>query len=330
MKKINIDIIRLIAAFMIVAIHTYPFEFISNDIDFLITRVLFRVAVPFFLMITGYFALKNDSNKLLKYTKKLAIIYGLSMLLYLPINIYNGYFHNFNIFVLLKDIFLTGTLYHLWYFPALILGIWLSYFLINKLSLKKSLIISLILYVIGIFGDSYYGLVSNLPLINTFYKIIFFFFDYTRNGIFYIPIFLIMGYSINKKELNFPINKYLYAIILVITLLFEGIITLKFNLYHHSSMYFSLIPLMYILFANIISNCESNTTIRSVGTYIYILHPFIIVILHFLKGVVPLSILNNSLVNYLLVSILSLIAALILNFIITKIKVYNSSKVSLQ
>lgn len=325
MKKINIDMLRLIAAFMIVAIHTYPFEFISNDLDFLITRVLFRVAVPFFLMITGYFTLKNDNKTLLKYTKKILLIYGLSIILYLPINIYNGYFNNFNILILIKDIFLTGTIYHLWYFPALILGLWLSYFLINKLSLKKSLIVSLILYTIGVFGDSYYGLIANIPFINMFYKVIFFLFDYTRNGLFFVPIFLIMGYSINKKEINIPIIKYPYAIIFLITMLLEGLITIKYNLYYHSSMYFSLIPLMYITFAYLMNNYESNPSIRSIGTYIYVIHPFIIVITHFLKRFIP--ILKNSLVNYILVCIISLIASLILNFIITKIKVYNSSKV---
>lgn len=325
MKKINIDMLRLIAAFMIVAIHTYPFEFISNDLDFLITRVLFRVAVPFFLMITGYFTLKNDNKTLLKYTKKILLIYGLSIILYLPINIYNGYFNNFNILILIKDIFLTGTIYHLWYFPALILGLWLSYFLINKLSLKKSLIVSLILYTIGVFGDSYYGLIANIPFINIFYKGIFFLFDYTRNGLFYVPIFLIMGYSINRKEIDVPIIKYPYAIIFLITMLLEGLIILKYNLYYHSSMYFSLIPLMYITFAYLMNNYESNPSIRSIGTYIYVIHPFIIVITHFLKRFIP--ILKNSLVNYILVCIMSLIASLILNFIITKIKVYNSSKV---
>ena len=329
MKKINIDILRLIAAFMIVAIHTYPFEFISADIDFLITRVLFRVAVPFFLMITGYFTLsKNNKDILIKYTKKISLIYGICFLLYLPINIYNGYFHNFHILSFLKDIFLTGTFYHLWYFPALILGIWICYLFINKLSLKKSLIIAVILYIIGIFGDSYYGLIASIPLINLLYKPIFFLFDYTRNGILYVPIFLLMGYAINKKSFEISKNKYPYIFIFIITLIIEGIITLKFNLYRHSSMYFSLIPLMYMLFSYLMNNYTSNKDIRSLGTYIYILHPFFIVVMHFVSKIIKLSILNNSLVNFILVALLTSIASFLIDYIIKKINVYNSSKAS--
>ncbi|MDE5630933.1 MAG: hypothetical protein K2I70_04965, partial [Bacilli bacterium] len=95
----------------------------------------------------------------------------------------------------------------------------------------------------------------------------------------------------------------------------------------HSSMYFSLVPLMYISFSYIMSKYESNTHIRSLGTYIYILHPFIIVIMHFLSGVIPLKILSNSLVNFILVSLITLIASVVINIILDKIKVYNSSKV---
>lgn len=329
MKKLNIDILRLVSAFMIVAIHTYPLEFISNNVDFLVTRVLFRVAVPFFLMITGYFTLsKNNKDTLIKYTKKISLIYGISILLYLPINIYNGYFQNFNIFILLKELFLTGTFYHLWYFPALILGLWLCYFLINKLPLKKTLITVIILYIIGLLGDSYYGLISHIPIITVLYKPIFLLFDYTRNGLFYIPIFLLMGYLINKNIIKIPKEKYSYIFIFLITLILEGIITLKFNLYRHSSMYISLIPLMYLMFSYLMSNYSSNNNIRSLGTYIYILHPFFIVIMHFVNKVLKLSILNNSLVNFILVSLLSFIASFVIDYAFKKINAHKLNNVS--
>lgn len=323
MKKINTDILRLIAAFMVVAIHTYPLSFLSDNIDYLFTRILFRVAVPFFLMITGYFILaKKDKKVLIEYTKKILVLYIISIVIYLPINVYNGYFHNINLFSLIKDVCLTGTFYHLWYFPATVIGLWVSFFLLNKLSLKKSLIITSVLYLIGIFGDNYYNLISSLPFINSIYKGIFFIFDYPRN-FFLAPIFLIMGYllKINKSKLT---HKKLLAIIFTITMLIEGLICLKFNLYRHNSMYFSLIPLMYILFSLITENKNTNKDIRSISTYIYIIHPFFIVIMHFVSRFLPF--INNSLVNFLLVASLSLIFAIVINIIIKKINVYNSSK----
>ena len=92
-KKINIDIWRFIVSFLIVAIHISPFAKISPEFDFFFTRILGRIAVPLFLMITGYYILDRalkDKQVLADYTKKILKIYLLCILLYLPINIYMG------------------------------------------------------------------------------------------------------------------------------------------------------------------------------------------------------------------------------------------------
>ena len=60
MKQRNlggIDFFKFIAALVVVAIHTSPLSSFSVDADFILTRVLARIAVPFFLMVTGYFVL---------------------------------------------------------------------------------------------------------------------------------------------------------------------------------------------------------------------------------------------------------------------------------
>lgn len=48
---------KVIAALLVVAIHTSPLTTYSPDGDFLLTRSLARVAVPFFFMVTGQFVL---------------------------------------------------------------------------------------------------------------------------------------------------------------------------------------------------------------------------------------------------------------------------------
>ena len=80
-KKLNIDIWRFIVSFLIVAIHISPFDKISPEFDFFFTRILGRIAVPLFLMITGYYILDKSLNdvKILKdYTKKILKIWGIS------------------------------------------------------------------------------------------------------------------------------------------------------------------------------------------------------------------------------------------------------------
>jgi len=68
-KKINIDVWRFVLAFLIVAIHISPFDNISPNFDFFFTRILGRIAVPLFLMITGYYLLYdgvNNNEKLIR------------------------------------------------------------------------------------------------------------------------------------------------------------------------------------------------------------------------------------------------------------------------
>lgn len=52
-----LDRFRLVAALLVIAIHTSPLTVFSEDADFFFTRVLARVAVPFFFMLTGHFTL---------------------------------------------------------------------------------------------------------------------------------------------------------------------------------------------------------------------------------------------------------------------------------
>lgn len=50
-----IDNFRLVAAVLIVAIHTAPLASFSDTADFLVTYCFGRIGVPFFLMVTGFF-----------------------------------------------------------------------------------------------------------------------------------------------------------------------------------------------------------------------------------------------------------------------------------
>lgn len=318
-KKMNLDMARLVASFMIVAIHIYPFSSFNEHLDYMITRVLFRMAVPFFLMITGYYILTKsikDIYILKKYTKKILQLYFISIVIFLPINFYNHYFTNNNIFTILKDIFINGTFYHLWYFPSLIMGIWFSYFLIKKANEKIVPLIFIFLFIIGLFGDNYYGLISNIYIFKVFYTSIFSLFDYTRNGLFYTPVFIYFGYKLRNKECNLSFKKnIIYILIFVIFMLIEGAILYIFKIPRHSSMYIFLLPLSYYLFNLFVVHYNGeNKKVRTYATWVYILHPLFMIIIRLMAKLVHLDILyNNSLINYLLVVLLTLIFIHILN-----------------
>ena len=106
-----IDNFRLIAAFLIVAIHTSPLKSFSETADFLVTYCFGRIGVPFFLMVTGYFVLAPYQKRFRsgnsrqasmqpqesfwksgmgKFIRKTAVLYAVSTLLYLPLKIYSA------------------------------------------------------------------------------------------------------------------------------------------------------------------------------------------------------------------------------------------------
>ena len=315
----SLDKFRLFASILIVAIHTYPLSSINENLDFVFTHIFCRIGVPIFLMITGYFVLPKaiqDKKSLMKYTKKIAKIYFLCMILYLPVNIYAGKLKGISFVGILKSIFIDGTFYHLWYFPALILGIWITYFIIKHIKNKNGLILVSILYVIGLFGDSYFGIAEKWSVTKTFYDAIFNIFDYTRNGLFYVPIFLYLGYIM--KNINWKISKrdnIIFIIISLVLMILEGMILHHFNLQRHDSMYFMLIPTMIGIFNFILQNKnENNKQLRTIATIIYIIHPMFIIVVRGIAKITQMQnvMIDNSIIHYLLVVISSLIFSIIL------------------
>lgn len=332
-KKFGFDLCRIIAAILVVAIHVYPFTSINDTFNFMFTNVFCRIAVPIFLMITGYYVIDkslDDKSVLIKYTKKILFYYLICILLYIPLNIYTGYFHNLSLGRFIKDILIDGTIYHLWYFPALITGIWISYGLLKKFNMKVTLIITSILYLIGLFGDSYYGLISNVVGLKEFYNIIFMFMDYTRNGLFFTPIFFILGFSFKKKEIDIkPSILYIGAIVVTLLMLGEGYILNYYNIQKHTSMYIFLIPLMYLLFKIILNNNNySSRRIRTISTLIYIIHPYIIVVVRLISKILHLDkvFINNSLLNYFWIVLFSFIFTYIIDKIF-KSKIYENIRI---
>lgn len=69
----GIDDFRLIAALLIVAIHTSPLASFSETGDFILTRIFARVAVPFFFTTSGFFLVSRytyNAEKLGAFVKK--------------------------------------------------------------------------------------------------------------------------------------------------------------------------------------------------------------------------------------------------------------------
>ena len=324
----GIDYFRFIAALLIVAIHTSPLSSFSETGNFIFTRIVSRVAVPFFFMTSGFFLISRytcNAEKLEAFIKKTTLIYGVAILLYIPINVYNGYFKMDNLLPnIIKDIVFDGTLYHLWYLPASIIGAAIAWYLVKKLNYPKALMVASVLYLIGLFGDSYYGITEKISCLNSLYTYIFQVTDYTRNGIFFAPIFFLLGGFIadNRPQITFGKSFLGFAISLAL-MLGEAMILHHFDLQRHDSMYVFLLPCMYFLFIVILHfKGKRLVSLRTASLIIYIIHPMMIVVIRLFSKLLHIQKLfvENSIVHYFAVCLTSVVFSVVLTAMWNKYK----------
>ncbi len=324
----GIDYFRCIAAFLVIAIHTSPLSAYTESGDFILTRIVSRVAVPFFLMTSGFFLISRyayNGDKLKKFIKKTALIYGISIVIYIPLNIYNGYFSMDNLIPnMIKDILFDGTMYHLWYLPAVMTGAALGWVLVRKAGFRKAMAITLVLYGIGLFGDSYYGMIDEVPLVKGFYDNLFEISDYTRNGIFFAPVFLVMGGMAADKAPRISLKKSLVGFgISLLLMLCEGMLLHRFDLQRHDSMYIFLLPCMYCLFSVLTYwRGLEREVLRTSALVIYIIHPMMIVAVRLFAKLFGLEalLIYNSLIHYLAVSIVSVVFSVIFALLLKSLR----------
>ncbi len=329
----GIDWFRLIAAFFVVSIHTSPLTDWNQTADFVLTRILARVAVPFFLMTSGFFLyLKEEDGtlpfgRLAAFLKKTAVLYAIAILLYLPLTIYNGTVQEWKYIPnLLKDIVFNGTLYHLWYLPAAILGSCIVWLLLKKGNAGQASFVCLFLYLIGLFGDSYYGISEKIPFLKAAYQNVFRFSDYTRNGLFYTPIFFLMGALFarqsNRKEetqrfRQISGKKCMVGLALSLSLmLVEGLLLHHFHLQRHDSMYFLLLPVMFFLFPCLLlfNKGRDYRSLRELSMIVYLIHPAVLVAVRVFAKAAGLErlLIENSFLSFLAVAPGSLVIAVLL------------------
>ncbi len=309
----SIDYFRMLAALLVVAIHTAPLATLNADLDFLFTYCLGRIAVPFFLVTTGFFV-SQAPERIYRYLIKTGLYYLGATLLYLPLSWYAGNLPK-DFGGALKMLFFDGTFYHLWYFPAMILGCVIVTLLLKK-SMKAAFFYVVVAYLIGLFGDSYYGIIENNAVLKSIYEGLFTFSSYTRNGLFFTPIFLFLGVVIARAHSLYSKRSCIWGLSCSsLLLLLEGWLTYHFQLQRHNSMYLCLLPVIYFLFQLLLQwPTYAPVYIRKSAMLIFIIHPAVIVVVRAIAKKLELSdiLVDNSMIHYLTVCVISLITAFVL------------------
>lgn len=280
MRNNNLDILKIVMAFLVIALHIFPVskvEGIEGLISYEIASGITRIAVPTFFLISGYFLRNklNDTAYLWKYAKRILLLYVVWQLIYLPdlIRFYNlGWFSKTN--MLLKLIY---GYWHLWYLLASAIAVGLLYLLRNLTPTSKSVLIVLLLAVgygfqIGIQSNYIHDLD-----IQFLYEII----GTTRNYLFFaLPMMMIGTLYESWEEWISKVNWLLLP--MWILLLVEVGLYYKYNV---KAMDFLLtLPLLSMLTFYWVNESKSVTEkVMPAATFslgIYLCHPYAIRIMN--------------------------------------------------
>lgn len=307
-KQARLDRFRVLCAVLVIAIHTSPLASVSADADWFLTRVIARVAVPFFFLSTGYFSRdKLEQGGIGKSLRKLTMLYLAAVALYLPLNLYTGSLHNITPVALLRNLALDGTFYHLWYFPAVILGLVLLRFGVKLLGWKGAGALAFLLYLIGLGGDSWFGLAIRVPGLDKFYSTLFSAMDYTRNGLFFAPVYLWAGAWLTRH----PMDRGTGAVGLLLSgcaMVAEAALLHHGSFCRFDSMYLSLLPVSLCLFALLAAEDRGGRKdLRVFSLLVYVVHPWCIVALRAIARPLGLwgLLVENSVTAFVFVCLLS-------------------------
>lgn len=225
-----------------------------EPLHFGLKSMLGRLAVPFFIVCASFFLKQSlgNSKKMKTYLAKIVKTYLFWSFVYLP---YAWLFFSslhlpiylFPAGVLIALIYL-GMCYQLWYIPAFLLGFVLVNQLVKHLGMVWTGLITFLLYCWGLI-ETYSAYLDTTSLLKGYqlYSNLFF---TARNGLFYTPIFIYMGYYLydHFHAQTFRIHRWQKLALAFGLFCMEGII-----IFQHQGIdknFFFLLPFVTVYLVN--------------------------------------------------------------------------------
>lgn len=279
----GIDVVKLLMALCVVAIHLTPFAMFGENVHFIFDKVLTRAAVPFFFCSSGFFLkMKLDrvtSNiefrtQVMKFAKRILFMYIIWTIIYLPCIIFWFKEDNETVLSFAQKCIFDGSYLHLWYLPSVMIAGVLAALLMRKIGTIKSLVIAIALYTIGLLDTSYFGLIKNSGL-QSFVKLYDEIFVTTRNGVFFGLVFILLGFL--AYETRQKLSKSVFLLIFSIIGLFIEMCMLKnWGAARAYEGVLFTIPVTYFLLQVAkeikLSDKAIYKNIRTMGVLIYLSH----------------------------------------------------------
>lgn len=261
----GIDQMKFICAILVVAIHAVPFTEFGQLGAFEIAQVVSRIAVPFFFICSGFFFTQKlmaggpkGANALSAVMKRLLWLYAGWCAIYFAYDFRiclksTGSFGEAMALYLRNLIFLGGH-FHLWYLPALMISLALLYAGFKMKRIPQFFGAAVILYIVGLAGNSYYGLAEDASWLKNIYEGYFSIFVTTRNGLFFGFLYVMLGGVAAYRKGTVPYASGLLLSVLFMVLLHAEAYLLEwYHIPRGYDMYVMVAPFTYYLFQTLLS-----------------------------------------------------------------------------
>jgi peptidoglycan/LPS O-acetylase OafA/YrhL len=308
-RNILLDILKIIAALFVIGTHAgFLFEY-SEVASQIITNGVFRIAVPFFFCVNGFFlfnVFKND--RIQTWAKRVGILYLVWMLIY---TYFWVFLNDFSVVKIIPTIVFGFN--HLWYLAALIPGGLVLYLLrnaSNRTLIASAFILFLIVMIIQYLGQLH--VFAQQPLLD---KLI----NYPplhRNFLLFALPLLIFGYVIKRTNFQTKLSKQFVITILIISLVLlvaENLITYYFItgeaiLNTYLSYLFLAPALLIAAFTFKITSNLNSKLLSSYSIALYLVHPLIIFLIYNTLTLSPtattfVTIVLSGIASYLLIQL---------------------------
>jgi len=272
MRSLSIDILKIVLAFFVVFLHLHVLRDTYPSVSYVLVNGLFRIAVPVFLVISGYYFFHvNDFSRLKKWSLRILLLYTIWSVVY---------FHLWKE----KDSYALHILFgyhHLWY----LIGTFFSGLILYALRRSSAKVLMSLILIFFCAGYSI-QLIGNLHYFNGEVDRTLNLYPMYRNFLFVCFPFLAMGFLIKKLQIDIRRKPSLiWVVVSVALVIFESFLNFKiFNLNQKESidLLFSLLlacPLIFLYFKNIPGKTDSKI-LASISTAIYLIHPLLMELIY--------------------------------------------------
>ena len=282
----KIDIWKFIFSICIIALHTLLLTSFDDSVNWYITHGLFRLAVPFFFVVAGFFygrkivEKKGNIKKITSnYIKKIFCPFLFWLGIGLPaefINTYNGNVID-TMLILIKKVFFYpwGAL---WYLLALMVAVWILSKFYQKNSFYLPVLIGFFLYLFALVSNSYYFIIDNIPIFRNLIDLYNKIFISSRNGIFVGILLVSIGVIISKmyrENKLFRVRNNIFGFLLCYILLILEMTLIRNRVYMDDHSLFIIMPvLMFFLISLLLqfSKDKSYLRLRNYSIILYLVH----------------------------------------------------------